>query len=94
MYAIKVSEMYVHNHGTGQVLLFIVCMDPCLEHHRKFTDSAGSLLGLRCLLGQGHGSKFLSCHFQKVSVGGPPDLPPPDPHQHDQAFVAPELGFT
>ena len=45
-------------------------------------DSAGSH--------KGHESKFLSSHFQRFSEGGPPDPPPPNPHQ---AFVAPELGF-
>ena len=38
-----------------------------IEH----SDSAGSLLCLSTLLGQGHGSKFLRSHFQNIPRGGP-----------------------
>ena len=63
-------------------------LDRCLEHHRRFTYSAGSLLGLSSAGShKGHGSKFLSSHFQQF-LGG---RPPPNPHQ---AFVDPEWGFT
>ena len=39
-------------------------LDPCLEHHRKFIDSAGSQLSAGSH--KGHCIKFLSSPFQKL----------------------------
>ena len=54
-------------------------LDPYLEHHRKFTDSAGSLLGLSSLLGltRATGASFSVPIFNNFLGEGPQGPDPP-----------------